>query len=109
MTLLEVIVALVILAVTGSAVIAAAHQSFGAVSHARRSASEILEASDFVDAVTLWTRTELDQRLGERRQGSWWLRIDRPLPSLYTIVLTDSLRHELVRTSLYRRTPDDLR
>lgn len=106
MTLLEVIVALAILAMTGTALIATAHESIVAVARARTSGAEIQEASAFMDAVTLWSRTELDQRLGHRRQGKWWLRIDRPFPSLYTLVLSDSQNREVLRTSLYRHAPD---
>ena len=107
MTLLEVIVALTVLAVAGSAITALAHESLTVVTRAQRNGTEIQEASGFMDAVTLWTRTDLDQRLGSRRQGRWWLRIDRPLPSLYTLVLADSQHRELIRTSLYRSPPDE--
>ena len=106
MTLLEVIVALAMLAMTGTALIATAHQSIVAVALARTSGAEIQEASAFMDAVMLWSRTELDQRLGDRRQGKWWLRIDRPFPSLYTLVLSDFRHREVIRTSLYRGVPD---
>ena len=106
-TLLEVLVALVVLATAGTGIVTAAHDSFGVVRHSRESGRELREASAFIDAVTLWTRTELDQRLGWRRQGRWWLRIDRPVPSLYVIVLVDADRRELIRTSLYRHAEND--
>jgi hypothetical protein len=55
-----------------------------------------------MDAVTLWSRVELDQRLGERRQGSWWLRIDRATETLYVVTLADSLHRPILRTSVFR-------
>lgn len=101
-TLLEVIVALTILAMAGMSITASVRVSFDSVERAHAVDREIRSASAFLDAVTLWSRTELDQRLGERRQGAWSLRIDRTTETLYVLTLSDSAHRQLFRTSLFR-------
>lgn len=103
MTLLEVLIALAILATGAMALLALASQSWSAVRRAREADDALLEASAFLEAVALWPREDLDQRLGERVQTPWRLRIDRPLPVLYAVTLADSSgRDTLLVTSLFR-------
>lgn len=103
--LLEVLVALTILVVTGAAILGLANEAAGTLRRARAREAEIRRASALFDAVTLWPREDLDRHLGERVQGPWWLRVDRPELTLYTIVLRDSLgQDELLRTAVYRAT-----
>lgn len=104
-TLLEVIVALTILAAAGLAAMGSVRESVDAVERAAVVDREVRAASAFLEAVTLWSRTELDQRLGDRRQGPWWLRIDRASETVYAISLSDSLHREILRTSLFRAPP----
>jgi prepilin-type N-terminal cleavage/methylation domain-containing protein len=106
MTLLEVLIALAILGSAAMAVVGLASQSWRAVQSARDANQSLLEASAFLDAVALWPREDLDQRLGERVQHPWRLRIDRPLPTLYVVTLADSSgRDTLLATSLFRAEP----
>jgi type II secretory pathway pseudopilin PulG len=109
--LLEVIVALALLASAGLAAVSMAAEAAEAVSRAREAEVRTAEASRFMDAVSLWTRADLDRRLGERRQGPFILRLDRPDPELYTTALADSASGRvLLATSLFRRdTADALR
>jgi hypothetical protein len=111
--LLEVMVALTILTVAGVSTVAMANQATVAVMQARAADGETQRASEFLDAVALWPRDDLDRHLGDRREGAWILTIDRPFPTLYTVVLSavpDSahrqpLPRELLRTVLYRPEP----
>lgn len=104
--LLEAIVALVILSVAGTAAVTLVSQSADSVRRARVADEEMREANAFFHAVALWTRDDLDRRLGERPQGRWKLLIQRPTPTLYEVVLTDSaLTREVLRTTLYRAEP----
>lgn len=104
--LLEAIIALVILTVSGVAAVTLVSQSADAVVRARIADAEAREASGFLYAVSLWTREDLDRRLGDRAQGEWRLIIQRPSPSLYEVVLTDSAAtHEILRTVLFRPEP----
>jgi type II secretory pathway component PulJ len=104
--LLEVLIALMILAVGGIAMVGLASESLRAVGRARATEAELARANAFLNAVTLWPRADLDRHLGTRRQGPWLMRVDRPLPTLYTITLTDSAdrgsAHPLLTTALYR-------
>lgn len=106
MTLLEVLIALAILASAGVAVLGVATQSWRAVQSARDADRARLEASAFLDAVALWPREDLDRHLGERAQTPWRMHVDRPLSTLYLVTLTDSSgRDTLLTTSLYRPEP----
>lgn len=100
--LLEVIVAVAILATAGIAAVGMASESARAVERARDADRRVREASAFLDAASLWTRADLDRRLGERPQGPWRLRIDRPDAELYTLTLVDSAGAELLRTAVFR-------
>jgi type II secretory pathway pseudopilin PulG len=106
--LLEVIVALALLASAGLAAVGMAAEASGAVARARAAEVETRQAARLMDAVSLWPREDLDRRLGDRRQGPFVLRIGRPDPELYTAVLADSAtRRVLLSTSLFRRDTAD--
>ena len=109
--LLEVIVALTILAVAGVAAVAATGESVRAAGRLRETERELREASAFLEAVALWPREDLDRRLGDRAQGRWRLRIDRPSPTVYEVRLADSTgAFVLLETALYRpEAPGDAR
>jgi hypothetical protein len=111
--LLEVIVALTVLTIAGAAAIAMASQAAQAVVHIRHAEDETRRASGFLDAVALWPREDLDRHLGDHREGSWILTVDRPTLTLYLIILATApdsasgryTSRELLRTVLYRRKP----
>jgi hypothetical protein len=101
--LIEAIIALTILTTAALSLVALAAQGSRTIVQARDAETELRRASAFMDVVTLWTRADLDRRLGTRDQGRWKLRIDRPVPTLYEISLLDSTEtRELLRTSVYR-------
>jgi type II secretory pathway pseudopilin PulG len=101
--LLEVLVATTVLAVGAAAALSVVRESVAAVHATRVADEEMRRAVAFLDAVSVWGRTDLDQRLGDRAQGDWRLRIARPHPELYTVTLTDSTRTRvLLSTALHR-------
>lgn len=103
MVLLEAIVALTILAVAATTMVALAAASFNAVSRANDADAETRRANALLEAVSLWPRADLDRHLGDRAEGPWDLRIDRPNPTLYMVSLRDTASHAiLLATSLYR-------
>jgi hypothetical protein len=105
--LLEVVVALTILATGGAAMIALSSQSIDSLRRATAAERETERASAFFDAVALWPREDLDRHLGDRPQGPWRLIIERPLPTLYTVTLSDSTGgRTLLTTALYRAEGD---
>ena len=103
MTLLETLIALVILCVAGLAMLTLARETSRTLVRALADDAEMRRASALLDAVTLWSREDLDRHLGTRQQGSWLMHVDRDEESLYYISLRDSTdRHELLQTTLYR-------
>lgn len=102
--LLEVLAALTILAVAGTSMIALGAENVRALSRARDTEAEMRRANALMEAVALWTRDDLDRRLGDRPQGHWRLRIVRPVETLYEITLLDSAgTRVLLSTALFRR------
>jgi prepilin-type N-terminal cleavage/methylation domain-containing protein len=106
MTLLEVLIALAIIGTAALAVVGLASQSWQAIRTAEEADRSLAQASAFFEGVALWPREDLDQRLGDRVQHPWRLRIDRPVPALYVATLMDSSgRDTLLVTSLFRSVP----
>ena len=100
--LLEVIVALTILAISATTMIALASASIRAVGRAQAADDATAQADDFLQIVALWPRADLDRHLGDREEGRWHMRIDRPKATLYTVTLYDSAGRAVLHTSLYR-------
>lgn len=106
--LLEVIVAMTILATAGLASAAYALQASSAVATARHAERELETAHAFIDAVALWPREEIEQRLGVREQGAWHLELQRTGAVLYAATLSDAANGEiLLSTTLYRPRDGD--
>ena len=103
MVLLEVIVGLTILAVSATTMVELAGESLQAVARANDADTEMRRADAFLQAVALWPRADLDRHLGDRLEGPWGMRVDRPSPTLYTITLRDTLTgRAMLHTSLFR-------
>ncbi len=103
LVLLEVIIALTILAVGATAVVALASESLRAISRAGIAEMNMRRANALMEAVALWPREDLDRHLGDRPEGPWRLRVDRPVPTLYVVGLVDTASGRvLLQTSLYR-------
>ena len=95
-----------ILTVAGLAATAAVRQGADTVRRAEAADADLRQASGFLDAVALWPRADLDRHLGDRPEGVWRLRIDRPIPTLYLVMLSDSTgARTLLHTALYRAVP----
>ncbi|HEY7877801.1 MAG TPA: prepilin-type N-terminal cleavage/methylation domain-containing protein [Gemmatimonadaceae bacterium] len=108
MVLLEVIVALTILAVGAIAMVTLGSASLHAVARADAADRDMRRANALFEAVALWPRTDLDRHLGDRPEGPWLLRVDRPLPTLYVVTLADTASgHLVLETSLYRAEVTD--
>lgn len=107
--LLDAVVALFLVAVIGTAALSASTESASLLRESVRAEAEIREAAAFLHSVALWSRQTLDLRLGTRRQGPWWLQIERPDDGVYALALLDSTRRTvLLRTEVYvgfRRQP----
>jgi type II secretory pathway pseudopilin PulG len=103
MALLEVIVALTILAVATSSSIAWVNQVADAYARTSAAAAETEAASDYLDRIALWAREDLDRHLGTRRQGIWSVTVERPTPALYLVTIGNAANvRTILRTTLYR-------
>ncbi len=90
MILLEILVSLSVISVFGLVTLSSLMQSHRSVQMARASDREFIRAVALLDAAMLWSRRDLNQRLGDRRQGDWMMRIDRRWPDVYEITVLDS-------------------
>ena len=101
--LLEALVALTLVSITAVATLTLARADAESATRLLERSREVHAASDFLEAVTLWTRSELDARLGTRQQGPYLLRIVRPTHTLYTLELIDAKHsRRLCATAIYR-------
>jgi prepilin-type N-terminal cleavage/methylation domain-containing protein len=108
MALLEVIVALTILAIAGLSAVAGATQAMRTARQAHNHDAEVRAASAYMDVLALWTRADLDRHLGDRREGRWMVRVDRPARTLYDVAISDSTDRRLILlTTLYRPEAPD--
>jgi type II secretory pathway component PulJ len=102
--LLEVIVALAVLAMVGSSAAWMCSEALRAVSHAHAAEAGMRAAERLMVAVSLWPTEDLDRHLGSTRQGPWRLLVLRPRPNLYEVTLTDTVAGGvLLSTALWRQ------
>jgi hypothetical protein len=101
--LLEVLVALTILATAGIAAVAFADGALRNAARATERDTEVRAASDRLNAIALWSRADLDRQLGARPHGVWRVIVDRSRESIYDVSVVDTTTGDtLVTTSLYR-------
>lgn len=101
--LLEVIVALAILATVASSAAWHTQEWMRAVQRTHAMETEIRQANRLLTAVSLWPKEDLERHLGVTVQGRWRLYIERTASSLYDVVLTDSSSGAtLLRTAVFR-------
>ena len=102
--------ALAILGSAGVAMVAQVRTAMAVSSRTERAEMEIAEASEFLEAVALWPRGDLDRHLGNRRNGPWRLAVFRPTERLYEVTIRDSTdSRTLVATTLFRDSGSDAR
>ncbi len=108
-SVLEILVSLAVISIFGLATLGSLTQSWRSVQMAQASDRAFLRAVALLDAAMLWSREDLDRRLGDRRQGEFTMRIERVGPNEYTISVLDSSRvRVLLSTSSSRTNGDDL-
>lgn len=88
--LLEVLVALTILAVAGLSLAAAISEQTRSLADLHGREGELGRAEVALTRLTLSDRKGLDIRLGRRRVGGFVTDIQRPRPTLYRIAVADT-------------------
>lgn len=102
--LLEVLVALAVLALVGMAALGLMRVAIESQQLLAGREQELRQADRLLTAYTLLTRSELDQRIGAQRIGSYLLHVERPDRVLYRIAISDTIAQqtELLVTVVYR-------
>ena len=102
--LLEVLVAVVILATTGIGLVEVVGAGLGAERDARLRERTLATEERLLSALTLLNRKELDQRIGRRQIGEFIVDVQRPERMLYRIALLqqESPQVEDLVTVVYR-------
>ena len=102
--LLEVLVAVVVLATAGVGLIELVGSGLRAERDARLRESTLATEERLLAALTLLNRNELDQRIGRRQIGEFIVGVERPEPMLYRIALlqAQSPQVEDLVTVVYR-------
>ena len=105
--LLEVLVALVILATAAMTLVELVDSGTRAVAEARVRERELADEERLLGAFTLLDRGGLDRRLGRRSIGPYVADIQRPEPFLYRIALVrkEATDVEDLVTVVYRPEP----
>jgi hypothetical protein len=85
--ILEPLVALVVVMLGGLTVLTSMRELRNVSAAYRLRNDEMLAASALLDRVSLWPTSELNLRLGDRRQGPYTLRVTRARDNLYELSL----------------------
>ncbi|MCU0635078.1 MAG: type II secretion system GspH family protein [Gemmatimonadaceae bacterium] len=101
--LLESLVALALAGIASLALLGALREASHTLTLLEQRRTTLVAADRFLAAVSLWTREDLDRRLGARPQGPFILTIAAPTTALYEVQLSDAVtRLPLLSTTLYR-------
>ncbi|MCC6317236.1 MAG: hypothetical protein IT361_06035 [Gemmatimonadaceae bacterium] len=87
--LLDALLALVLVAVVSLGAFDLLRQSMRAREATSDHARRLREVDRLLSSVAMWPRGELDLHLGRRRQGTWWLDIQRSERGLYRVSIVD--------------------
>ena len=102
--LLEALIALAILGTAGLSLVALVRSGLDGERRAQAQERELAAASRVLTAMTLLTRSDLDQRIGHHPVGEFVVDVERPERTLYRIALAnaDRTETELLVTVVYR-------
>jgi hypothetical protein len=105
--LLEVLVAVVVLATAGIGLVELVGSGLRAERDARLRETTLATEERLLAALTLLNRKELDQRIGRRQIGEFIVDVQRPERTFYRIALLQesSLQVEDLVTVVYRAEP----
>lgn len=103
--LLEVLVALLILAFGGLVVVDSSARIAAIAFRVADTEAMFRQADQYMTAISLWSPEELNRHLGRHRRGRWVLDVQRTANALYEVNVMDSTASRtLLHTTLYRWT-----
>jgi len=101
--LLEIVVALVLVSITGLGLVVLVQQTMKSLQDVQRVERETTAASSTLERLTLLGADALDARQGTSRVGTLDVRVARVDAKLYGVAVSDTLTdHVIVYTVLYR-------
>ena len=102
-TFIEVLLSLVLLAISGTALVTLLGQTAHALRSVRESENQTRAAGLEVSALAQLDRAALIARVGRTRPRGWTIQIDRTAPDLFDVRVSPSdLGLVLIQTTLYR-------
>lgn len=105
--LLEVTVALVLLGMSGTALITLMGQSSHSLRRVRRAELQVQAASDELTRFVAYDRAEMIASVGQSLRRGWIVTIAQRAPDLFDVVIADTVtKAAILRTTLYR--PDTI-
>ena len=106
-TFIEVLLSLVLLAISGTALVTLLGQTAHAIQNVRASEIQTRTAALEVSALAQLDRAVLVARVGRTRPHNWSMQIDRVTPDLFAVRVSSSdTGLVLIQTTLYR--PDSV-
>ena len=105
--LIETLIALVVLAFAGAGMISLLAQTLNSVHGLHERERDTTDAARLLEVVASLSHAQLVASVGVTRETALWLSVEQPAPSLFHVVIRDTLhRAELLHTTIYR--PDSL-
>jgi len=103
-TLLEVLVALVLLGLINAAWVTLSIQSMHSAADSHSRELEVQSAARELGRMSIWSGEQFRARIGRTPQGSFLLTVSELAPSLYGVLLADMTGGApLLRTAFYAR------
>lgn len=99
--LLDVVVSLVVLGLSGTGLIALLGQTAHSVRHVRDTEREVRRASDQLARLVVADRAQLLAMVGQTVSRGWIVTIVQRSPDLFDVVIADTTA-PVLRTTLYR-------
>jgi type II secretory pathway pseudopilin PulG len=106
-TLLEVLVALVILGAAGLGAVGLVREAVQHAARARSLEAKIQRADQALAGLVLLERSELTRRIGEHPIGEFVATIQRPEPGLFRIAVRDSGAAQPLLVTLVARSDSE--
>lgn len=104
--IIEVLIAFVVLAMAGMALVTLLGQGHVTVAATHRREREQVGAQMLLDAATAWSRQDLDLHVGSTRTRGWVLTVQPISAALYALAVSDTNGVAMLHTALYR--PDSV-
>jgi Tfp pilus assembly protein PilV len=101
-TIIEVLIALVVLAIAGVGLITLLAQTLTSVHQVGGRQDEVRVAATLMDRAATWSRADLELHIGSTRTGRFVLTVGGLPGALYAVDVSDTTGAMLLHTTFYR-------